>query len=217
MFKITWDVPAALTNQVVGFDIFLSTNGGQTFNIPIAFNGPNNPAIGPGVREFDWTIAGASAVCTSTARIQVAARLANGTTSLDQSNANFSIGEPGPTIDITAMNLTNGNTRLSLRTSQPATGSEVRFIQGVMVEISTTEAGTTFVMPNKIKFKGSGGKIVTKGSFNGQSLDALIPDGQIRILRVKNPTCGITQLRVRRVGSRLEVAPITQQSSIVWQ
>jgi len=85
-----------------------------------------------------------------------------------------------------------------------------------MVEISTTEAGTTFVMPSKIKFKGTGGKLVTKGSFGGQSLDALIPEGQIRILRVKNPACGITQLRVRRVGSRLELAPVTS-SFIVWQ
>ena len=44
-FQITWDVPASLTGQVTGFDIFLSTNSGVTFNIPIAFNGPNNPAI----------------------------------------------------------------------------------------------------------------------------------------------------------------------------
>lgn len=214
--EITWSVPTALTNQVAGFDLFLSTNGGVTFNIPIAFNGPNNPAIAAGIRTFTWNITGASAVCTSTARVQVAARLLNGTTSLDQSDANFSIGEPGPTIDTNAMTLTTGNTRLSLRTIQPATGSEIRFLQGVMVEISTTEAGTTFVMPNKIKFKGTGGKLVTKGSFGGQSLDALIPDGQIRILRVKNPTCGITQLRVRRVGSRLETVPTTQ-SFIVWQ
>jgi hypothetical protein len=214
--EITWSVPTALTGQVAGFDLFLSTNGGVTFNIPIAFNGPNNPAILPGIRTFTWNITGASAVCTSTARVQVAARLLNGTTSTDQSNANFSIGEPGPTIDTSAINLTTGNTRLSLRTSQPATGSEVRFIQGVMVEISTTEAGTTFVMPNKIKFKAGGGKLTTKGSFGGQSLDALIPEGQIRILRVKNPTCGITLLRVRRVGSRLELAPVTS-SFIVWQ
>lgn len=216
-FNITWDVPASLTGQVAGFDIFLSTNSGATFNIPIAFNGPNNPAILPGVRTFAWTITGASAVCTSTARIQVAARLLNGTTSLDQSNADFSIGEAGPTIDTSAINLTSNNTRLSLRTSQPATGTEVRFIQGVMVEISTTQDGTTFVMPNKVKFKGSGGKITTKGSFNGQSLDALIPEGAIRTLRIKNPTCGITILRVRRVGTRLELAPLTTQSLIVWQ
>jgi hypothetical protein len=214
--EITWSVPTALTAQVGGFDLFLSTNGGVTFNIPIAFNGPNNPAIAAGIRTFTWNITGASAVCTSTARVQVAARLLNGTTSLDQSDANFSIGEPGPTIDTSAMTLTTGNTRLSLRTIPPATGSEIRFLQGVMVEISTTEAGTTFVMPNKIKFKGTGGKLVTKGSFGGQSLDALIPEGQIRILRVKNPTCGITQLRVRRVGSRLETVPSTT-SFIVWQ
>ena len=86
-----------------------------------------------------------------------------------------------------------------------------------MVEISTTQDGTTFVMPNKIKFKGSGGKIVTKGGFNGQSLNDLIPEGAIRTLRVKNPTCGITVLRVRRVGSRLELAPLTTQSLTVWQ
>lgn len=217
MFQITWDVPASLTGQVDGFDIFLSTNSGMTFNIPIAFQGPNNPALDAGERTFTWTISGASAVCTSTARIQVAARLLNGTTSLDQSNADFSIGEPGPTIDTSAINLTSNNTRLTLRTAPPAMGTEVRFIQGVMVEISTTQDGTTFVMPNKIKFKGSGGKIVTKGGFNGQSLDALIPEGAIRTLRVKNPTCGITVLRVRRVGSRLELAPLTAQSLIVWQ
>jgi len=216
MFKITWDVPASLTGQVTGFDIFLSTNSGQSFNIPIAFNGPNNPAIAAGIREFDWTITGPSAACTSTARVLLAARLSNGTTSIDQSNADFSIGEPGPTIDTGAINLANNNTRLVLRTSQPPTGSEVRFIQGVMVEISTTEDGATFVMPNKIKFKGNGGKITTKGSFNGQSLDALIPEGAIRTIRVKNPTCGITLLRVRRTGTNLVPAPITAQSLTVW-
>ena len=215
-FTITWVVPASLESQVTGFDIFLSTNGGGTFNIPIAFNGPNNPAVPAGQRTFPWSITGLSAVCTTNARILVAARLSNGTTSTGQSGI-FSIGEPGPTIDTSAINLTTNNTRLSLRTSQPATGNEVRFLQGVMVEISTTPEGTTFVMPNKIKFKSGGGKIITKGSFGGQSLNELIPDGAIRILRVKNPTCGITQLRVRRNGSRLELAPLTAtQSLTVW-
>jgi hypothetical protein len=215
---IAWTVPDSLANQIAGFDLFLSTNSGQTFNIPIAFTGPATPAIGAGIRTFTWTITGPFAVCTTTARVQVAARLTNGTTSLDQSNANFSISEAGPTIDTSNMTLTNSNTRLTLRTSQPTGGTEITFAQGVMVELSTTEAGTTFVMPNKIKRKGSGGKITTKGSWGGQSLDALIPDGAIRVLRVKNPTCGITQLRVRRVGSRLELAPVTAtQSLTVWQ
>ncbi|HJQ68134.1 MAG TPA: hypothetical protein VKA70_04145 [Blastocatellia bacterium] len=215
--EIRWIVPAALEPQIAGFDVFLSTNSGGTFNIPIAFQGPNNPALPAGARTLNWSITGASAVCTSTARIQVAARLLNGTTSLDQSNANFSIGEPGPTIDTGAINLTTNNTRLSLRTTQPAVGNEVRFIQGVMVEISTTQDGSTFVMPNKIKFKGSGRKISTKGSFGDVSLNDLIPEGAIRTLRVKNPTCGITTIRVRRVGSRLEPAPQTPQSLVVWQ
>jgi hypothetical protein len=215
-FTITWVVPASLESQVTGFDIFLSTNGGMTFNIPIAFNGPNNPAVGAGARTFPWNITGLSAVCTTNARVLVAARLSNGTTSTGQSGV-FTIAEPGPTIDTSAINLTTNNTRLSLRTSQPATGNEVRFLQGVMIEISTTPEGTTFVMPNKIKFKSGGRKITTKGSFGSQSLNELIPDGAIRILRVKNPTCGITQLRVRRNGSRLELAPATAaQSLTVW-
>ncbi len=214
---ITWVVPPALDSLVDGFDIFLSTNGGETFNIPIAFNGPNDPAIEGNIRTFNWTISGQSAVCTSNARILVAARLTNGTTSTGQSGI-FSIGEPGPTINTSAITLSSNNTRLTLRTSQPSGGTEVRFLQGVMVELSTTPEGTTFVMPNKIKFKSSGGKIITKGSWNGQSLDALIPNGAIRILRVKNPTCGITQLRVIRNGSTLAPAPATAtQSLTVWQ
>jgi hypothetical protein len=211
VFTIQWTVPANLASQVMGFDLFLSTDGGTTFNTPIAFTGPLQPALAPGARDFAWTV---PAICTDTARVLVVARLVTGPTSIDTSNANFSISAPGPTIDTARLELNESRTRLTLRTIQPATGPEVRFVSGVTVEISN-EAGTQFFQPNKIKFKSSGAKIQTKGNINGQPFSTFFPDQAVRTIRITNPPCGIVLLRVRREGGRLVVVTTAQSDSII--
>jgi FG-GAP repeat/Ser-Thr-rich glycosyl-phosphatidyl-inositol-anchored membrane family len=209
-FAIKWTVPVALAGQVAGFDLFLSTNGGTTFNQPIAFTGPGVPALGPAVREFNWVVPN---ICTSTARVQVAARLTSGATALSSSDANFTISAPGPTIDLTQSFVGSNLTKLNLRATT-INGTEVRFQEGVKVELSTDEAGTAFVEFTRIKIKGSGKKVQTRGSINNQDLTAFWPEGTIRILRVTNPPCGITTLRVRRTGATLVVVALIEGQSV---
>ncbi|HWP44491.1 MAG TPA: hypothetical protein VNO14_14695 [Blastocatellia bacterium] len=202
MFTITWSVPDSLAGQVDGFDIFLSTDGGANFNTSIAFNGPLEPALPTGAREFQWTV---NPICTSQARILVVARLINGTSSIDASNGNFSIGEPGPTLNPNNLNTSENGAKLILRTAAPAGGGpEVRFLAAVMVELSNQD-GTAFFQPNKIRIKQNGRKLVTKGNWNGQPLSAIFPDGAVSTLRVTNPTCGDTALQVRREGNDVVV------------
>ncbi|HSE97388.1 MAG TPA: hypothetical protein VLD57_03895, partial [Blastocatellia bacterium] len=217
MFNIQWSVPENIAGQVTGFDLFLSTDAGMTFSLPIAFTGPLQPALPTGARAFMWTV---PSVCTTQARVLVTARLVNGATSIDASNNNFTIADAAPTIDTANMTFNSDRTRLTLRTSPPPSGPEVRFIRGITVEISN-EAGTQFLQPNKIKFKSSGVKIVTKGSFNGQPLSSILPDGAVRTLRVTNPTCGVTILTVRREGGRLVVVttpvePAIAGEQVIW-
>jgi hypothetical protein len=217
VFTIQWAVPANLASQVTGFDLFLSTNGGTSFNVPIAFTGPLQPALPTGARDFAWTV---PSICTDTARVLVTARLNSGATSIDTSNANFSISAPGPSLDPARLELNESRTKLTLRTTPPATGTEVRFVEGVTVEISN-EAGTLFFQPNKIKFKGNGAKIQTKGNFNGQPFSTLFPDGATRTLRITNPPCGILVFRARREGGRLVVVTTAQsdlliQPQVIW-
>jgi hypothetical protein len=208
-FTIRWTVSEEFRTQVAGFDIFLSTNGGTTFNQIIAFNGPGTPALGPDVREFNWLV---QPFCTNQARVQVAARLLSGGTALSASEGNFTISEPGPTIDVGRASLSNNGTRLNLRTTT-INGTEVRFIGGAKVEISTNETGTTFFELLNVKKKNSGKKLLTKGTINNQDLGQFWPDGAVRILRVTNPTCGVTILRLRRQGDLfVAVATIGGQS-----
>jgi FG-GAP repeat protein len=206
-FNITWTVPIAIAGQVTGFDLFLSTNGGTTFPVPIAFTGPLAPALPTGQRSFAWTV---PSICTDMARVLVVARLVNGSESTDGSNANFSISEPGPTLNPGNMSVNGAN--LVLRTTQPATGTEIRFREGVIVEI--TNAAGVFVRPNKVRIKGTGGKLVTKGSWNGVGFNEFFPDQATRTLRVINTPCGITELRVQRQGNNLVVVTTAQAQGI---
>lgn len=200
VFNITWTVPEALAPQVRGFDLFLSTDGGATFNIPIAFTGPTTPALAANVRSFAWTV---PAICTTTARVQIAARLFSGLSAFDSSNNNFSISAPGPTLDLTDLKITTNNTRIALTTDPPATGPEVLFAPGATVQL--TDATGTFHTFGNVKIKKGGRKLITKGSINGMSLDAFFPNGATRTLRIVNPTCGITQVQVMRNGTTLTI------------
>lgn len=209
-FTIRWTVPQDLAGQVTGFDLFLSTNGGASFNQPIAFLGPGQPALGPAVREFNWVV---PAICTTQARVQVAARLTSGATALSSSAANFSISAPGPTIDLAQSYVGSNLTKLNLRAAT-INGTEVRFQDGVKVELSTDEAGTSFAEFSRIKIKSSGKKLQTRGTINNQAITQFWPDGAVRILRVTNPPCGITTLRVRRQGDLLVAVQTVEGQSV---
>src|SRR6185369_2422938 len=140
-FTITWTVPAAVAGSVKGFDLTLSTDGGLTFPIQIApSSDPAQPALASGIRTFAWTV---PSICTSQARVAViTTSLTNARTS-DVSNGNFVISDVGPTIDTTQMFLV-GDFQLILFTTTPPGGSEVLFVPGTVVEVSSDAAGTTF-------------------------------------------------------------------------
>jgi glycosylphosphatidylinositol phospholipase D len=205
VFRITWEVPAAAEGQVKGFDLFLSTDGGATF--PISINSdPITPPLGPAIRLYDWTVQ--NNLCTTQARVLVIATSSTGTRSRDSSDANFSISGFGPTIDTASMELDETASRLVLRTIQPPVGSEIRFAESSVVELSTTDAGTQFFTFSKpFKFKKEGRVILTKGTINSQDLAAFFPDGATRILRVTTPPCGVTTLKIRRQGLTVVVVP----------
>lgn len=208
-FTIMWTVPQALAGQVTGFDLFLSTNSGTSFNQIIAFTGPAAPALGPAIREFNWVVPN---ICTNQARVEVAARLTSGATALSASDGDFTISAPGPTINAAEAFIGSNLTKLNLRV-RTINGTEIRFQDGVRVEISTTEAGTAFAEFANVKKKSSGKKLQTRSDIAGQPISQFWPDGAIRIVRVTNPPCGVTILRLRRQGDVfVTVAQIAGQS-----
>ncbi len=215
--EISWTVPDSFEDQIAGFDLFFTPDDGATFTAITPLN-PLEPALAPGVRTFPWTV---PSICTTRARVLVVATSVTNALSSDSSNSTFTISEPGPTIDASRLDLNGGRTKLILKTAQPAQGSEVKFVQNTTVEISATEAGTTFFAFSNVKVKGSGVKLKAKGLINGQTLGAFFPDGATRFLRVTNPVCGVTLLKVMRVGGQLVVVPSTavqlQKNHQVWQ
>lgn len=203
VFKIRWTVPEALAAQVRGFDLFLATDG-INFNIPITPVNPTQPAIGPAIREFDWTV---GAFCSLTARVLVRATSITGAVSTDASDGVFSIANPGPTVDLgnEAAFFTAENILLFRTTS--INGTEIRFVPGLTVEISTDETGTAFFAPTSLRTKKNGKKLLIKGTTNGQLISVFWPDNAIRIVRFTNPSCGLTILRLKRVANFIVAAP----------
>ena len=204
MFEIVWDVPDEIADQVRGFDLFLSLDGGANFDIPIQFD-PIRPALGAGVRTFSWTVPSGAAFCSSMARVLVVATSVIGVRSLSFSDANFSILDVGPSLNLNDITLNAPRTKLRLKIATPPVGPEILFATDATVEISNDEAGTAFSMPNNIVVKPNRRKIKTKGNINNQSLNSFFPDGATRILRITNPPCGILELRVQRQGGQLVV------------
>ena len=203
VFKIMWTVPDALADQVRGFDLFLATDG-VNFNIPITAINPTQPALPGTAREFDWTVGN---FCTRTARVLVRVTSLTGAVSTDASNGEFSIANPGPTVDLgNEAAFFSASNILTFRTTT-ISGQEVRFASGLVVEISTDETGTTFVQPTKLKLKKSGQRLLIKGTTNGALISTFWPDNAIRIVRITNPNCGLTVLRLKRVGNFIVAAP----------
>lgn len=203
VFNITWTVPEALATQVKGFDLFLTTDNGQTFK-PITAPNPTNPALPSTARSFSWTV---DNLCTTTARVTVRATSVTGAISTDMSDGPFAIANPGPTIDFsTEVTGFSSSNVLLFSTTAPTGGTEVRFEDGVTVEISTDQTGTQFFQPTKIKLKKNGKRLLIKGTINNQEVGVFWPDNTIRIVRFTNPNCGVTTLRLRRVGDTVVVA-----------
>ena len=86
-------------------------------------------------------------------------------------------------------------------------GTEIRFQSGLIVEISSDEAGTTFFMPTSLRTKKNGKKLLIKGTTNNLLISQFWPDNAIRIVRITNPGCGLTILRLKRVGNFIVAAP----------
>jgi hypothetical protein len=217
-FTITWTVPAGVEASIKGFDLSLSTDSGQTFPIKIAPSGdPAQPALGPAVRSFVWTV---PSICTTKARVAVVTTSITNARTSDTSDADFTIAEPGPTIDTSNMFIF-GEFQLFLVTTAPAGGSEILFSFDTLVEVSSDAAGTTFFTFSKPgKVKKSGGKFLSKGTINGQDLGVFFPNAATRFIRITKPTCGITLLKVVRSGEQLLLATAAdaeEQPQRVWQ
>jgi hypothetical protein len=46
--------------------------------------------------------------------------------------------------------------------------------------------------------------VITKGVINNQILTKFFPNGDTRVIRITNPTCGVTLLHVTRHKDRLD-------------
>ncbi|MFY9553743.1 MAG: LamG-like jellyroll fold domain-containing protein [Blastocatellia bacterium] len=202
---ITWSVPAAVSAQVKGFDLTLSTDGGLTFPIQIApSNDPAQPALAAGLRSFPWIV---PSFCTTKARIAIVTTSITNLRTSDISDADFAITDVGPTVNTTNMFLVD-NFRVILVTTIPAGGSEVLFSTDTVIEISNDAAGTAFFTFSKSpKIKRQGGKLLSKGIINGQDLGTFFPNGATRVIRLTRPPCRITVLKVTRNGEDLVLAP----------
>jgi hypothetical protein len=212
VFTIKWMVGTGFENQVRGFDLFYSTDNGVTFTAITPVN-PTAPALPAADREFNWTVPTVPPICTSTARIVVRATSLTGAASSRSSNS-FSISEQGPQINPSNMTFNGGGTKLNffiVANSQPL------FLSGVKVEISTDETGAQFFQTSKAKLKNGGTKLQTRGSINGMTVGEFFPDGALRLIRITNPTCGITRLRVRRTGNTLVIEAALDQGMPIWQ
>lgn len=206
--------------MVKGFDLSLSTDSGLTFPIKIAPNSdPAQPALGPTVRSFVWTVPN---TCTSKARVAVITSSLTNLRTSDTSDTDFVIAEPGPTIDTSSMFI-NGEFQLFLLTTTPAGGTEVLFLSDVVVEISNDSTGSTyFTFLKSGRIKKSGRKYLSKGTINGLDLGVYFPNTATRFIRITNPVCGITVLKVTRSGDQLLLAAAEEvaspaQPQRVWQ
>ena len=123
-------------------------------------------------------------------------------------SGSFTIAQRGPTVDTTTGNIffNSSGTKLNFRITT-INGIEVRFVDGVKLEISNDAAGTQFFEVLKAKRKSSGNKLQSKGKVNNQNVADFFTDGSTRLVRITNPECGVTILRLKRVGNNLVLDP----------
>lgn len=191
---ISWSVSALNQSRLAGFDLFYSTDSGANFTSLIA------SGVSPGSLQFFWQV---PPICAGKVRVLVIATTLTGARTSDSSNADFSIFNPGPTVDTGRMLLNAELGRMQFNTTPTADGFEILFEEGCLVELTKDEGGTEFVTFDKAPAVKKGGrKLVTKGKIDGKDINTFFPLGAIRTLRVTNPACGITQMTVRRFGDQ---------------
>ncbi len=84
---VQWISDAPLGTPANRADLLLSTNGGASFDFAIATNVPNNGS-------YEWTV---PAIDTADARLRIVVRdTQSGNEGADESDANFTIGDPSP-------------------------------------------------------------------------------------------------------------------------
>jgi len=91
--------------------------------------------------------------------------------------------------------------RLTIGT--PVAGPIVPFSPDATVEVSADESGLQFSAFSRIKVKKNGSILLTKGTLGGQSPNRFFPPGDTRVLRITNPVCGSTKIKVTRVKDSL--------------
>jgi hypothetical protein len=202
-FLISWFVAPSDLALVKGYDVFLSTDQGQTFPLRVTNSpDPTQPALGPSTFNFSWTV---PSICTSLARVAVVVTSTTNIKTLNADLANFTMTDVGPTIDTTAMQFAQDTGRLVFITTPPPSGPRVDFSANVVVEV-TDPAGIFRTWDKPIKVKPSLAKIIIRGTIGGQDPVAFFPAGSTRLIRFTNPTCGITLLRVTHTGDSLVLA-----------
>ncbi|HXG65192.1 MAG TPA: hypothetical protein VNO70_08790, partial [Blastocatellia bacterium] len=96
-FTITWEADDPNGDETIaGFDIFLSLNGGTSFNTIIA------TGVSGAARSFVWAVP--TGLNTTTARVRVRVTDDRGATAQDDSDSNFAITDVGVTVTLTSPN-----------------------------------------------------------------------------------------------------------------
>jgi hypothetical protein len=199
--NISWSVSAADLPEVAGFDIFLSSDGGVTFPTKIVTGAdPILPALGPAVSSYAWTV---PSTCTTMGRLMVVASSKSGAHSSATSTGTFTIDDYGPSVSTKGMQFARDTGQMRLAIGTPSAGPTVAFAPDVSVEVSVDEAGTQFASFSRVKIKRQGNLLITKGSLGGQNPDKFFPDGDTRVLRITNPTCATTKIKVTHVKDSL--------------
>lgn len=214
VFKITWTVGTGMEAQVKGFDLFYTTDNGVTFTAITPVN-PTQPALAPTARDFNWTV---PRICSNSVKVVVRATSITNAVSSDSSNLSFSISQIPPQIDPANMYFTKGNKQINLfilPNTQPL------FVDPVKLEISTDQAGTSFVVVPDAVVKQDGTKLLSKGRIGQDRIGIFFPDGARRMIRVTNQSCGIVTLRVVRNGQviAIDTAAVEVEAPLVqrWQ
>ncbi|MGH9829159.1 MAG: hypothetical protein ACREDR_38570, partial [Blastocatellia bacterium] len=194
---ITWQIPAASAQLARGFSIYLSTDGGTTFPIPIVAS-PTGPELGPTATQFMWTV---PEVCTDHGRIMIVATSLTGSTTNSASTADISIHGVGPSVSEGSFG--SGSIQLRVSTDENA----ILFEDGATLQMSSDSSGSAFFSPETIRIKKHGRLLLAKGRIGGVRIGVFFPNGSSRVLRIANPSCGVTVVTAMRLGRSLLIVP----------
>jgi hypothetical protein len=194
--NVSWSVSASDQPLIAGFDLLLSTDGGVTFPTKIVTGAdPTLPALGSGVSSYSWTVPPS---CTTLGRLMVLASSKSGVHTSATSGGTFTIDDYGPSIFTKSMDFPRDGGQIRLTIGTPASGPTVMFSPDATVEVSSDASGLQFFAFSRVKVKKNGSLLLTKGTINRQDPNKFFPDGDTRVLRITNPTCASTTIKVVR-------------------